>query len=47
MKLREIMSDSVVRIHPEESVSVAARALARYNIGALPVCGGTGGFRGL
>ena len=46
MKLREIMSDSVVRIHPEESVSVAARALARYNIGALPVCGSDGRLQG-
>lgn len=47
MKLREIMSDSVVRIHPEESVSVAARALARYNIGALPVCGSDGRLQGV
>lgn len=42
MKLREIMSNTVVRISPEESVAVAARTLARYNIGALPVCGGDG-----
>ena len=47
MKLREIMSDNVVRIHPEEPVSVAARALAQYNIGALPVCGYDGRLRGL
>ena len=39
MKIREIMTPSVVRIHPEESVAVAARALTRYNIGILPVCG--------
>lgn len=42
MKLREIMTKTVVRINPEESVAVAARTLARYNIGALPVCGGDG-----
>ena len=47
MKLREIMSDTVVRIHPEEPVSVAARALARYNIGALPVCGSDGRLQGV
>ena len=38
MKLKEIMSNSVVRINPEESVAVAARTLSRHNIGALPVC---------
>ena len=42
MKIRELMSKTVVRIHPEESVAVAARILARYNIGLLPVCGGDG-----
>ncbi len=47
MKLRQIMSNQVVRIHPEESVSVAARALARYNIGALAVCGSDGRLCGL
>ena len=39
MKIRDIMSDSVIRIHPEETVAVAARTLTHYNIGALPVCG--------
>lgn len=47
MKLREIMSESVLRIHPEESVAVAARALARYNIGMLAVCGGDGRLCGV
>ena len=40
MKLRDIMTQSPVKIRPEESVAVAARMLARYNIGALPVCDG-------
>ena len=40
MKLRDIMTGTVVRIHPEESVAVAARTLARCNIGMLAVCGG-------
>ena len=47
MKVREVMTDAVVKIHPEESVAVAARALARYNIGILPVCGNDGSICGL
>ena len=47
MKIRELMSTPVVRIHPEESVAVAARTLAHYNIGILPVCGSDGRVCGL
>ena len=47
MKVREMMSVPVVRIHPEESVAVAARTLARYNIGILPVCGNDGRLCGV
>ena len=47
MKLREIMTKQVVRIHPEESVAVAARMLAHYNIGILPVCDSRGQLCGL
>lgn len=47
MKLRDLMTNPVIRIHPEESVAVAARTLARYNIGALPVCGNDGRLWGL
>ena len=47
MKIRELMSDPVIRIHPEESVAVAARTLTRYNIGILPVCGNDGRVCGL
>ena len=47
MKLSEIMTDVVVRIHPEETVAVAARTLARCNIGMLPVCGGDGRLCGV
>ena len=47
MKVREIMSGTIIRIHPEETVAVAARTLARYNIGALPVCGSDGRICGL
>ena len=47
MKVRDVMTNSVIKIHPEESVEVAARALAHYNIGALPVCDDGGKVRGL
>ena len=47
MKIQTVMSDRVVKIHPEESVAVAARALQHYNIGALPVCGHDGVLCGL
>ena len=47
MKVREVMSKQVVRIHPEETVSVAARTLEHYNIGILPVCGSDGRLCGL
>lgn len=42
MKLKEIMSQNVIKIHPQESVAVAARLLASHNIGVLPVCGQDG-----
>ena len=47
MKIRDIMSTPVIRIHPEETVAVAARTLAHYNIGALPVCDRAGKLCGV
>ena len=47
MKIRDVMTKNVIRIDPEESVAVAARTLAHYNIGVLPVCGGNGEICGL
>ena len=47
MKIRDVMTDKVIKIHPDESVSVAARTLTHYNIGALPVCGSNGEICGL
>ena len=47
MKLRQIMTNPVIRIHPDETVAVAARTLTHYNIGILPVCGGDGRICGL
>ena len=47
MKLRDIMTNGVISVHPEESVAVAARTLTHYNIGALPVCGNDGKICGM
>ena len=47
MKLREIMSSTVVRIHPDETVAVASRMLEHNNIGVLPVCGSDGRLCGM
>lgn len=47
MKVRNIMSDRVIKIHPEETVQVAARTLKQHNIGFLPVCGSDGKLCGL
>ena len=47
MKLRSLMTKPVIRIHPDETVSVAARTLSHYNIGILPVCGSDGRLCGL
>ena len=47
MKVREIMTKNVVRIHPDEPVEVAARTLTHYNVGAMPVCGNDGRICGM
>lgn len=47
MKLREVMTYPVIRIHPDEPVAVAARTMAQYNIGAMPVCSGNGRLCGM
>ena len=47
MKVRDIMTRSVISIAPEESVEVAARTLAQYNIGVLPVCSPGGKLCGM
>ena len=38
MEIKDIMTQSVISIDPNESVEVAARTMTRHNIGALPVC---------
>ena len=47
MKIRDVMTNSVIPIRPEENVAVAARTLTHYNIGALPVCGENGRLCGM
>ena len=47
MKIRDVMTNRVVKIHPEETVAVAARTVKNYNIGALPVCGTDGQLCGM
>lgn len=47
MKLKDIMSQNVIKIHPKESVAVAARLLESHNIGVLPVCEENGKLCGL
>ena len=47
MKVREVMTSPVIKIHPDETVEVAARTLAQYNIGILPVCDKGGNVCGM
>lgn len=47
MKIREIMTNTVIPIDPEETVDVAARTFTHYNIGALPVCNKSGKLCGM
>lgn len=47
MKVRDIMTQKVIRIGQQEPVAVAARALTHYNIGILPVCGEDGRLCGV
>lgn len=47
MKVKEIMTNTVIPIHPDETVEVAARKLEHYNVGALPVCGSDGQLCGM
>ena len=40
MEVKDIMTQTVVAIGPEENLEVAARTMHRHNIGALPVVSG-------
>ena len=37
MNVKDLRSDQVISVSPEESVAVAARLMTRHNVGALPV----------
>ena len=39
MVVKELMTSGVVTVEPNSSAALAARLLARHNVGALPVCG--------
>ena len=47
MKVCDIMSDRVISIDQNETVSAAAKLLKRCNIGALPVCDSSHRLRGM
>ena len=47
MKVRDVMTKTVIGIGGEESVEVAARQLAYYNVGAMPVYGKDGRLCGM
>lgn len=47
MQVRELMNQNVISISPDESTALAARLIARHNIGALPVCSDDGSIRGV
>ena len=37
MHVKDLMSNQVISVSPEETVAVAARLMTRHNVGALPV----------
>jgi CBS domain-containing protein len=47
MTVAEIMNPSIVALSPDEPVSYAARVMARYNIGSVPVANCNGKLRGI
>lgn len=47
MKLRDVMTSPAIQISADESVEVAARSFAHYNIGAMPVCDRRGNLCGV
>ena len=47
MRVRDLMSKSVVTIAPEESAALAARLLSRHELGSLPVCAADGTLTGI
>lgn len=47
MRVGDIMTDPAISVRRDDTVEVAARTLAHYNIGLLPVCDGAGNICGV
>lgn len=47
MTVKDCMNTHVIAVSPEESVAVAARLMARHNVGALPVRARDGSLCGM
>ncbi len=47
MNVKDCMNSHVIAVSPEESVAVAARLMARHNVGALPVRARDGSLCGI
>ena len=47
MTVKDCMNRHVISVAPEESVAVAARIMARHNVGALSVCAQDGRLEGI
>ena len=47
MRVRDLMSKSVVTIAPEESAALAAQLLSRHELGSLPICAADGTLVGI
>ena len=47
MRVKDCMTKQVISVGAGEPVSVAARLMARYNLGALPVRGTDGQLEGI
>lgn len=46
-QIRDLMTQNVITITPDESAELAARLLSRHNVGALPVCSSDGKLHGI
>ena len=47
MLVSDIMNERPVTVAPDETCAFAARQMARYNVGSLPVCSKGGELRGI
>ncbi len=47
MQVKDVMTKDVMCVLPDETVAVASRLMARYNLGVLAVCSGDGKIKGM